>query len=76
MPHIQCTEDRDRMPNTVVPPLSTGSKQRIKSIVKSHYGFGPQDSDIAWIDDIVRNHYIVLHDQHIILELVAHELSM
>ena len=63
------------MSDTVVPPLSTESKQRIKSIVNIHHGFGPQDSDIAWIDDVLRNHYIVLHDQKIILELVAYELS-
>lgn len=63
------------MPDTVVPQLSTESNQRIKTIVKLHYGFCPQDSDIARIDDVVRNHYIVLHDQHMVLELVAHEIS-
>ena len=63
------------MPETVISSLSPENKLKIKSIVKSHYRFLPHNDNIEWIDDVLRNHYVVLHDQRIILELVAHELS-
>lgn len=59
------------MKNTVIPPLSISERERIKSIVKFHYGFDADDHDIDWIDKGLRNQYSVLHDQGIIRELVT-----
>jgi len=50
-------------------------KKRIKEIVKYHHGFTPKDDDIYRIDDMLRNHYAVLHDQRIIRELVVGEIG-
>lgn len=50
-------------------------KQRVKSIVKFHYGFTPKESDIKWIDKMLRNNYVVLHEQNIISELATKNLS-
>ena len=56
---------------TVISPLSSSRKERIKKIVRFHYDIAPKDSDINWIDRMLRNNYSVLHDQHIISNLVT-----
>lgn len=63
------------MDETRIPQISNEMKKRIKEIVKYHYGFTPKDDDIYRIDDMLRNHYTVLHDQRIIRELVAREVG-
>jgi hypothetical protein len=63
------------MDETRIPQISNEIKKRIKEIVKYHYGFTPNDDDIYRIDNMLRNHYAVLHDQRIIRELVAGEVS-
>jgi hypothetical protein len=61
------------MDETRIPQISNEIKKRIKEIVKYHYGFTTNDDDIYRIDNMLRNHYAVLHDQRIIRELVAGE---
>lgn len=56
---------------TVIPPLSTSQRKKIKQIVKFNYGVDAEDHDIDWIDDMLRNHYSVIHDQKIIRYLVT-----
>jgi hypothetical protein len=63
------------METTVIPQLTDEMVTRIKSIVSYHYHFEPTDHDIDWIDSLLRNHYIVLHDQVIIRYLVDHEIG-
>ena len=58
----------------VIPQISDKMRKRIKKIVKFHYGFDPQDRDIDWIDDVLRNNYSTLHDQRIIRNLVTMEI--
>ena len=60
---------------TIITQLSKDSKDRIKKIVKYHYGFEPKDKDINWIDEMFRNHYLVLHDQRIIRNLVTVKIN-
>ena len=56
---------------TVILPLSSSRRERIKKIVRFHYGIDSKDSDIDWIDRMLRNNYSVLHDQQIISNLVT-----
>lgn len=56
---------------TIIPPISSSMRERIKKIVRSHYGIDANDSDIDWIDSMKRNNYLVLHDQQIIRNLVT-----
>jgi len=63
------------MSETTIPQLSDEAKRRIKRIVDYHYGFTPADEDLLWIDEMLRNHYVVLHDQRIIREVVAREVG-
>ena len=56
---------------TVIPPLSSSRIERIKKIVRFHYGIDAKEGDIAWIDSMLRNNYSVLHDQRIISKLVT-----
>lgn len=57
---------------TRVPPPDIG---RIKKIIEYHYGFVPKEADIEWIDRMLRNNYVVLHEQNIIRELATKNLS-
>jgi hypothetical protein len=63
------------MNETTIPQLSDEAKRRIKRIVNYHYGFMPAEEDLLWIDRALRNRYVVLHDQHIIREVVAREIG-
>jgi hypothetical protein len=63
------------MNETRIPRTSDEMKERIKGIVKYHYGFTPKDDDINWIDRMLRNNYAALHDQQIIRELAAKNVS-
>lgn len=63
------------MKETRIPYISDEMKERIKDIVKYHYGFTPKDEDIGWIDRMLRNNYAALHDQQIIRELAARNVS-
>jgi len=60
-----------KIEKNVVPPLSSSRRERIKKIVRFHYGIDAKDSDIAWIDKMLRNNYSILHDQHVINNLVT-----
>jgi len=57
------------------PKLSDDAIKRIKESVYYHYGFTAVDRDIFLIDEGLRGHYIILHEQHIIQELVTQEVS-
>jgi len=59
----------------IIPQISDKMRKRIKKIVTFHYGFKPQDRDIDWIDDVLRNNYSALHDQRIIRNLVTMEID-
>lgn len=59
----------------IIPQISDEMRKRIKKIVEFHYGFKPQDRDIDWIDDVLRNNYSTLHDQRIIRNLVTAEID-
>ena len=59
------------METTVIHPLSISQRKKIKEIVKFHYGIDADDHDIDWIDEMLRNHYSVLHDQNMIRNLVT-----
>ena len=50
------------MSETRISRISNEAKERVKKIVKYHYGLIPKDSDIAWIDKMLRNNYAVLHE--------------
>lgn len=63
------------MNETRIPYISDEMRERVKDIVKYHYGFAPKDEDIGWIDRMLRNNYAVLHDQQIIRELAAKNVS-
>ncbi|MCZ7393392.1 MAG: hypothetical protein ABOK23_07935 [Candidatus Methanoperedens sp.] len=63
------------MNETRIPQISDEMKRRIKNIVKYHYGFTPKDNDLEWIDRMLRNNYATLHDQQIIRELAAKNVS-
>lgn len=63
------------MNETRIPQISDEMKKRIKNIVKYHYGFTPKDDDLEWIDRMLRNNYATLHDQQIIRELAAKNIS-
>lgn len=56
---------------TAIPTLSTSQRKRIKEVVKFHYGIDAEDYDIDWIDKMLRNNYLVLHDQEIMRNLVT-----
>lgn len=56
---------------TIIPPISSSRRERIKKIVRSQYGIDAKDNDIDWIDSMKRNNYSVLHDQQIISNLVT-----
>lgn len=58
-----------------IPRTSDEMKERIKNIVKYHYGFAPKDDDIEPIDTMLRNNYATLHDQQIIRELAVKNVS-
>jgi len=60
---------------TIIPQISDAAKEKIKRIVKYHYGFEPKDKDIKWIDETIRNHYSVLHEQRIIRNLITVEID-
>lgn len=68
-------EPKDSSEKSAVPQISDEVKQRVKSIVKFHYGFIPKEADIEWIDRMLRNNYAVLHEQQIIRELAAKNMS-
>ncbi len=55
--------------------ISGEAKARIKNIVKYHYGFTPKDTDIEGIDKMLTNNYGFLHEQQIIRELAANNIS-
>jgi hypothetical protein len=59
------------MEGTVIPPLSTSQRKKIKEVVKFHHGIDADDYDIDWIDKMLRNHYSVLHVQDVIRNLVT-----
>jgi len=59
------------MEDTVIPPLSASQRKKIKEVVKFHYGIDAKDYDINWIDKMLRNNYLVLHNQRVIRELVT-----
>lgn len=59
------------MKETKISGVTTEMRKRIKKIVRFHYGFKPKDEDIDWIDDMLRNEYVVLHDERIIRELAT-----
>lgn len=59
------------MENTIIPPLSSSQRKKIKEVVKFHYGIDADDHDIDWIYEMLRNHYSVLHDQNVIRNLVT-----
>lgn len=61
------TEARSNIP----PP----NVQRIKKIIKFHYGFVPDEEEIITIDQGLRSQYGVLHDQYIVRELVNRRIS-
>lgn len=63
------------MSETRMSRISDETKDRIKNIVKYHYGFTPKDSDIEWIDKMLTNNYGFLHEQQIIQELAANNIS-
>ena len=63
------------MSETRMSRISDETKDRIKNIVKYHYGFTPKDSDIEWIDKMLTNNYGFLHEQQIIRELAANNIS-
>lgn len=50
-------------------------KGRIKGAVSYHYGFVPRDHDLEWIDGVLRNQYVVLHEQRIIRRVVGLEIE-
>jgi hypothetical protein len=58
-----------------IPELSDEAKKRIKRIVSYHHGFVPVDDDLRWIDEVLRNDYLVLHEQRIIRQVVGHEIT-
>jgi len=60
---------------TIIPQISDEDKERIKKIVRHHYGFEPKNKDIKWIDEVIRNHDSVLHEQRIIRNLVTVEID-
>ncbi|MBN2186709.1 MAG: hypothetical protein JW732_04575 [Dehalococcoidia bacterium] len=63
------------MSETRISQISDEAKERVKKIVKYHYGFTPKDTDIEWIDKMLRNNYAVLHEQQIIRELATNNIS-
>lgn len=63
------------MSETRIPQISDAARERVKDIVKYHYEFTPKDDDIEWIDKMLRNDYVVSHDQRIISELAAVNIS-
>ena len=63
------------MNETRIPRISDETKERIRDIVKYHYGFTPKDDDIEGIDRMLRNNYAVLHEQRIIQELVDEDIN-
>ncbi|MCK4391631.1 hypothetical protein KAX17_01835 [Candidatus Bipolaricaulota bacterium] len=63
------------MGETKIPELSDEAKKRIKRIVSHHHGFVPADDDLRWIDEVLRNDYLVLHEQRIIRQVVGHEIT-
>jgi hypothetical protein len=63
------------MNETRIPQISDEMKKRIKKIVKYYHGFTPKDNDIEWIDRMLRKNYATLHDQQIIRELAAKNVS-
>ena len=52
-------------------PLSGSQRKKIKEVVKFHYGIDADDHDIDWIDQMLRDHYSVFHDQNVIMNLVT-----
>jgi hypothetical protein len=63
------------MDKSRIPELCGEAKKRIKRIVSDHYGFVPADDDLRWIDQMLRNHCLVLHEQNIIRHVVDHEIK-
>ena len=63
------------MSETRTSQISDEVKERIKNIVKYHYVFTPKDSDIEWIDKMLTNNHGFLHEQQIIRELAAKNIS-
>jgi hypothetical protein len=57
--------------NTIIPALFISQKKKIKKIVKFYYGIDANDYDINWIDKMLRNHYLVFHNQNIIRNIVT-----
>jgi len=58
-----------------IPQLSDEMTGRIKKTVSYHYGFVPADYDLQWIDKVLKNQYVVLHEQHIIRRVVDFEIK-
>ncbi len=58
-----------------IPQLSDEIKRRIKEIVSYHYGFVPADHDLQWIDEVLKNQYVVLHEQYIVRSVVDFEIE-
>ena len=63
------------MAETIISPLPTETNEQIKRIVSYHYKFEPRDEDIEIIDMSLRNNYLASHDQQIIRELAAADVS-
>lgn len=55
--------------------METLAKQRIKGVVKYHFGFDPEESDIEWIDKMLSNSYGAMHEQRVIGELATNNLT-
>lgn len=63
------------MNDTRMSQISYKTKKRIKNIVEYHYGFTPEDTDIEWIDRMLKKNHAFLHEQQIIRELAAKNIS-
>lgn len=63
------------MSETRIPQISDEARERVKDIVKYHYGFTPKDDDIDRIDRMLRNDYVVSHQQRLISELADKNMS-
>lgn len=63
------------MSETRTSQISGEARERVKDIVGYHYGFMPKDDDIERIDGMLRNDYVVSHEQRIISELASENIS-
>ena len=59
----------------ITPQISDETMKHIKGIVNYHYGFTPADGDLLRIHEGLWNHYLVLHNERIIREVVSWEIG-